>query len=167
MVSAPLPQSALPASRHAGRVAVGRWWHTPLFFLLVYCLVSLLLRENYPISNFPMYANPSADRSYYIVADAATGKPVPIADVSGITCPKIGKTYRKKAEELEAKLNIRKDQINPAQQQAIGLEIFQQLRQSAQESNLSGLPSRLMLQRVDIIWRDDAMTEHPTTLATE
>jgi hypothetical protein len=142
-------------------------WRTPLIFLALYCLVSLALKENYPISHYPMYANPSADRSYYIVADAATGKPLPIATVSGITCPKIGKIWRDKVAALTKKNHMSKNDLNPEQKQQIGQAIFDELRIHAKDNKRTGLPDRLQLQRVDILYRDGVMSEVPTTLATE
>lgn len=142
-------------------------WRTPLTFLAVYCLISVLLRENYPISHYPMYAKPSADRAYYIVGDAATGKPLPVATVSSITCPKVGKIYRKMSEEMAEKLKVNKSGLSAAQQQEIGVAIFQELRRHAKDTKASGLPPKLMLQRVDILWRDGELMEKPTLLASE
>jgi hypothetical protein len=162
------PDATLPDSTPAPGWNTWRFtWRTPLLFLVIYCLISLFLKENYPISHYPMYANPSADRSYYIVADAATGKPLPIATVSGITCPKIGKIWRDKVGALTKKEKITKNDLTPEQKQKIGQAIFDELRGHAKDYTRTGLPNRLLLQRVDIIYRDDIMSEVPTTLATE
>jgi hypothetical protein len=135
--------------------------------LAIYCGVSLVLKENYPISNYPMYSNPSADRSYYIVADAATGKALPIATISGITCPKIGKIWRDKVATLTKKNKISKDELTPEQKQQIGQAIFDELRGHAKDNQRTGLPEKLALERMDILYRDGVMSEVPTTLATE
>ncbi len=142
------------------------WWcKTPLTALLIYCAISLLLEENYPFSHYPMYSNPGSDRSYYIVADA-DGQPIPIADLTGITCPKVGKMYRKKAGELASRLKLDRGSLPTEQQQKVGEEIFAQLRLYAKQLNKS-LPDKLVLQKVDINLRDGKITENPKVLAQE
>jgi len=152
-------------SLDAGKIRVS--WRTPLLFLVFYCVVSSVLKENYPISHYPMYSNPSADRSYYIVADAATGNPLPIATVSGITCPKIGKIWRDKVATLTKKAKISKEELTTEQKQQIGQAIFDELRIHAKDNQRQGLPDKLTLERVDILYRDGVMSEVHSTLATE
>jgi hypothetical protein len=161
--SPPLPYPKAPD----GSKATFLTWRTPLLFVVIYCIVGTFLQENYPISHYPMYSNPSADRSYYIVADAATGKPLPIATVSGITCPKIGKIWRDKVAKLTKKEDISKNDLTEEQKQQIGQAIFDELRVHAKASHRTGLPEHLMLRRMDILYRDGVMSEVPTTLATE
>lgn len=112
-----------------------------------------------------MYSNPGADRSYYIVADA-DGQPIPIANLTGITCPKVGKMYRKKAEELGKRFKVSGSSLLPEQQQKVGEEIFDQLRLYAKQLNKE-MPSKLILQKVDISYRDGVVVENPETLAKE
>lgn len=138
---------------------------TPLTVLVVYCLISLILKENYPFSHYPMYSNPGADRSYYILADAE-GQPIPIAELTGITCPKLGKMYRKKAEDLGKRSGLSSSNLPPAQRQKVGEEIFGQLRLYAKQLKKE-LPSRLALQKVEITYRDGKVAETPETLAAE
>ena len=166
MEAAPLHPLASPPDSGGRRVTFGTW-RTPLVFVVLYCVAGTLLQENYPISHYPMYSNPSADRSYYIVEDAATGKPVPIATISGITCPKIGKIWRDKVGTLTKKADISKNDLTAEQKQQIGQAIFDELRIHAKANRRTGLPEHLMLQRMDIVYRDGVMSEVPTTLAIE
>ncbi len=138
---------------------------TPITILALYCVVSLLLEENYPFSHYPMYSNPGADRSYYIVADSE-GQPIPIVDLTGITCPKVGKMYRKKAVELGKRLKLSSSSLPPEQQQKVGEEIFAQLRLYAKQLN-KALPAKLVLQKVDVSYRDGKVSETPEVLAKE
>jgi hypothetical protein len=138
---------------------------TPLTVLAIYCLVSIGLEENYPFSHYPMYSNPSAGRSYYMMADAATGNPLPIADLTGITCPKIGKIWRTKIAEI--KKDKDKSEIDEkATNQAVGLSFFDQLRGYAKEKN-QVLPARLQIRRVEISYSGEEVVETPEILATE
>lgn len=138
---------------------------TPITVLLIYCVISLLLGENYPFSHYPMYSNPGADRSYYVVADAS-GQPIPIVDLTGITCPKVGKMYRKKAEVAGKPMGINSSSLPPELQQKVGEEIFAQLRLYARQLNKT-LPDKLILQKVDISYRDGKVSENPEVLAKE
>lgn len=143
-----------------------RWLcSTPITILALYCAVSLLLEENYPFSHYPMYSNPGADRSYYIVADGV-GQPIPIADLTGITCPKVGKMYRKKAQEAGKLLKLNSSSLPPDLQQKVGEEIFAQLRQYARQLNKE-MPAKLILQKIEISYRNGKVTENPEVLARE
>jgi hypothetical protein len=141
-------------------------WRSPLLVLAAYCLISLFLRENYPFTHYPMYSNPSAERSYYVVADAVNGEPLPIADLTDITCPKIGKIWRTKASELSTALKKNKNDFTVADKQSVGLAIFKQLRGYAKEKNRT-LPDKLQLSRVDIGFEDGKVVETPEILAKE
>ena len=141
---------------------------SPLAVMAVYCAISLILEENYPFSHYPMYSNPGADRSYYILADG-DGKPLPVVEVTGgsLTCPKIGKMFRSKARKAAEKLKISPANLTAEQTQAVGLDILQQIRHYAQSKGRP-LPARLQLQRVDIGLSDDGrVTETPELLSTE
>lgn len=163
------PQTSLPTADSPQPRSKGSVWKwlcsTPITILALYCAVSLLLEENYPFSHYPMYSNPGADRSYYIVADAA-GQPIPIADLTGITCPKVGKMYRKKAQEAGKPLKLNSSSLPPDLQQKVGEEIFAQLRQYARQLNKE-MPAKLILQKIEISYRDGKVTENPEVLARE
>ncbi len=158
------PPTDSPHSRPMG--SVWKWLrNTPITILALYCAVSLLLEENYPFSHYPMYSNPGADRSYYIVADAA-GQPIPIADLTGSTSPQVGKMYRKKAEEAGKPWKLKSSSLTPDLQQKVGEEIFAQLRLYAKHMKKT-LPDKLMLQKVDVSYRDGKVTENAEVLARE
>jgi hypothetical protein len=56
--------------------------HTPLTALAIFVILSLIAKENYPFSNFPMYASPSAERAYFVITDGE-GNPIPIGTLTG------------------------------------------------------------------------------------
>lgn len=164
--------------------------HTPMTVLAVYCLVSLELKENYPFSHYPMYSNPGADRSYYILSDAAAPGPpsadfagaditekrrqelgwIPVADATGgnLTCPKVGKMFRTKSQVLADKLKMKHGEMTPAHRQEVGAEIFRQVRHYARERNTESLlPARMKLEKVDVSFRGGEISEIPVVLATE
>ncbi len=141
------------------------WLRTPLTSLLLYCLVSVFLQENYPFSHFPMYSNPSRERPYYMVSDG-DGNPIPIDTLTGVTCPKIGKIYRKECEELAKKLKLNKDRLPAEHKQAIGEKMFSYLRTEA-EAHQKTLPPKLLLVRMEISYRNGKLSESSAIIAKE
>ncbi len=138
---------------------------SPITGLIIYTAVSLIAKENYPLSNYPMYSNPSPERPYYTIADGE-GKPLPIQEKTGITCPKIGKIYRKKAEELAKKHDIKAVDLTPEQMQSIGMEMFAQLRHEAEKLK-QPMPERLQLVKTYISYKDGKVVETPNLIAQE
>src|SRR4029077_18081850 len=57
---------------------------TPLTSLAIFVVGSLILKETYPFSHFPMFSSPTAPRAYYMVTDSA-GQPLPISKLTGVT----------------------------------------------------------------------------------
>jgi hypothetical protein len=168
---------------------------SPFSALLIYTVVSMMAKENYPLSNYPMYSNPSPERPYYTVADGH-GNPLPIQEKTGITCPKIGKIYRTKAgaeaEKLTKKMraDYEKQQstrpwlsrtwtrlfhskpsqdpnkLSPEHVQVVGMEIFEQLRHEAEKLK-QPMPERLQLVKTYISYEDGRVVETPNVIAEE
>jgi hypothetical protein len=140
---------------------------SPLTALAVYTLVSLQLEENYPISNYPMYSNPSPERPYYMITDGE-GKSLPIQTLTGVTCPKIGKIYRTKSEKLAKELDLKAVDLKPEHQQAIASEMFAYLRDEAkQKGQTAALPAKLRLVKNYISYENGQVIETPTLIGQE
>jgi hypothetical protein len=77
--------------------------HTPLTTLAIFVILSLIAKENYPFSNFPMYASSSAERAYFVITDGE-GHPIPIGTLTGVTSSQVGKTYRTKSRKHSAEM---------------------------------------------------------------
>lgn len=138
---------------------------TPLTALAIYTILSLAIEENYPFSNYPMYSNPSTERPYYMVADG-DGNAIPVQKLTGITCPKIGKIYRKKAEEAAKKADIKAKDLPPQAVQQICDEMFAQLRHEASGKGQT-LPSQLKLIKSYISYRDGKVVEDVELIGAE
>jgi hypothetical protein len=138
---------------------------TPLVALAIFTALSLVIKENYPFSNYPMYSNPSPERNYFMITDGE-GKPIPVATLTGITCPKIGKIFRKRSDEMADKLKLKRTALPQEMVQAVGMSIFQQLRKEAAGMNKE-LPPKLQLMRTDITFEDGKIVELPHLIATE
>ena len=138
---------------------------SPITTLIIYCILSVVIRENFPFSNFPMYSNPSPERFYYTVSEA-DGKGLPIATLTGITSPKIGKIYRKKADELSKKIGVSPNKFTPEQIQGLGLEILTFLRHEAANKKQT-LPAKLQINKIVISYQDGKIVETPSIFAKE
>lgn len=140
---------------------------SPLTTLAIYTLVSLQLEENYPISNYPMYSNPSPERPYYMVTDG-DGKPLAIQTLTGVTCPKIGKIYRTKSEKLAKELDIKAVDLKAEHQQAIAMEMFAYLRDEAkQKGQAAAMPAKLRLVKNYLTYENKKVVESPTLIGQE
>jgi hypothetical protein len=193
--SAPPPPLPWPPDASIGRKCLIFLKISPFTALLIYTVVSLAAKENYPLSNYPMYSNPSPERPYYTVADG-NGKPLPIQERTGITCPKIGKIYRTKAgaeaEKLTKKLRADYDKelnkrswisrtwtklfhskpsqdpnkLSPEHVQVVGMEIFAQLRHEAEKLK-QPMPERLQLVKTYISYENGKVVETQNVIAEE
>jgi hypothetical protein len=140
---------------------------SPLTALAVYTLVSLQLEENYPISNYPMYSNPSPERPYYMITDGE-GKLLPIQTLTGVTCPKIGKIFRKECDELAKQLDVKAVELKPEHHQAISMKMFAYLRnESQQKDQTAALPAKLRLVKNYITYENGQVIETPTLIGQE
>lgn len=138
-----------------------RWYrlllHTPLTTLAIFVTLSLILKENYPFSHFPMYSSPTAPRSYYMVTDAG-GRPLPISTLTGVTPPKIGKMHWRKSQEREAMGGRSGEQDSAGQDEAVGREICGMLREQAIRRGQT-LPEGVQLYRIEIQYDDGKIKE--------
>jgi hypothetical protein len=109
--------------------------HTPLTTLAIFVAASLILKENYPFSHFPMYSSPTAPRAYYMVTDAE-GRPLPISTITGVTPPKIGKMHWRKSQERESMVRRTGKHDTAGRNEDIGRRSAMLRQQAADGANL-------------------------------
>ena len=102
--------------------------HTPLTTLATFVILSLIAKENYPFSHFPMYARPSAETGYFGFTDGG-GNPLPVGALTGVTSPQVGKTYRKKSMIYTTEIKKSGEESRTERDRVVGAEIFEMLRQ--------------------------------------
>jgi hypothetical protein len=140
-------------------------WHTPLTALILFVIVCLIAKENFPFSNFPMYSRPGAERGYFLITDG-DGQPIPVGSLTGVTASQVGKAYRKKSKELGRSTNPLSGQSRAERDRIVGTEIFQLLReQSARRGK--DLPEKLQLHLVEIRFEDGEVKEKKRVLVAE
>lgn len=153
----------------AGLLPAARFWliRTPLTTLALYSVISVLLGENFPFSNFPMYSNPSAERMYYTIS-AGDGVGLPVQTLTDVTSPKIGKIYRTKAEKYSKKVGVKASKFTSEQVAAVGQEVLRDLRAKAGHlGRADQLPAKLQLNRIWITYKDGRIMEIPSVIARE
>jgi hypothetical protein len=131
-----------------------------------FTVLSLTLRENYPISHFPMYGNPSDDVYYHWLADARSQQPLPIVTHTGLTAPKLGKLIKSYTEDRAKELHIQRKSLPQAELHSVCVKVLQQLRHSAQDIRQQ-LPPQLAIMRTDIHYQNGQLTEVTTPLYAE
>jgi hypothetical protein len=139
--------------------------HTPLTTLAIFVALSLIARENYPFSHFPMYSSPTAERSYFVVTDDSEN-PIPIGTLTGLTSAQVGKTYRKKSGERGAELKKIGNDRRTERDRIVAQEIFHALRQRAAKRG-NNLPEKLQLHVVEIRFADGELRETKRLLFAE
>jgi hypothetical protein len=134
--------------------------------LLLTCGVSLLLKENYPFSHFPMYSDPSANRYYFWLA-TPDQKPLPVQTLTGKTAAQLGKILRSYTDKRVDALKLKhRDQLPDAERAAAGAEILTFLRQEAATLKQT-LPPKLAIMRTDIAFVQGATRETPSVWYVE
>ena len=140
-------------------------WHTPLTALVIFVIGCLIAKENFPFSNFPMYARPGAERGYFFVTDGH-GQPIPIGTLTGVTASQVGKAYRKKSRELGRRTNPLSRESRAHRDGLVGVEIFQMLREQAAKRGKE-IPEKLQLHLVEIRFEDGEIKEKKRVLFAE
>ena len=146
-----------------------RWpqllWYTPLTALVIFVIVCLVAKENFPFSNFPMYARPGAERGYFVVTEG-DGQPLPVGSLTGVTASQVGKAYRKKSKELGRQTNPLAPKSRTDRDRIVGMEIFQMLREQAAKRE-KDLPEKLQLHLVEIRFESGEIKEKKRVLFAE
>lgn len=140
-------------------------WHTPLTALVVFVLVCLIAKENFPFSHFPMYSRPGAERGYFLVTDGG-GQPIPVQNLTGVTASHVGKAYRTKSKEFGRKTHPLSTQSRTDRDRIVGMEVFQMLREQSANRG-KDLPEKLQLHLVEIRFEHGEIKENKRVLFAE
>lgn len=140
----------------------------PLFPMVVLIAVCLIVEENYPFSDFPMYSNLSPSSHYFHLVDE-NDEPLPIKALFGISASEFKKIYHSKltpmAEQLseEKGKRIKASDLGPAEQATAGDQLLDQLMPRTEDRKWwkENHPAELRLIRTDIHRNDKELTESP------
>jgi hypothetical protein len=123
---------------------------SPLAVLATVTALNLMLREEFPFSHFPMYADFSP-RALYVRVTDGDGQPVALRGM-GAAAPLLTKVYWHERRQAAARLGLAPSRLSEAQLREPGTRT---LAFVVGQAALTGalLPSRLHLYEVDLTLR--------------
>jgi hypothetical protein len=133
--------------------------------LAAFCAVSMAAKENYPLSHYPMYADPGATSEYFYLADGA-GDPLPVRTLTGVTSSQLGKVLRKRGDDRARELGVHRRELPAAEWEPICQLTLDELRSKA-EAYGKPVPGVLRLVHATIELRGGSVVETPVTFYSE
>jgi hypothetical protein len=134
--------------------------------LIALCSFSLVVKENYPFSHFPMYGDPNPERYFFWLADT-DGKPLPVRELTGKSSAQLGKILRTYADKRVKAADVRnRDALPPEEKRGVGEELTAFLRQEA-ASLKKALPPEVAIMRTDIRYHEGHTTETASVYYSE
>jgi hypothetical protein len=125
-----------------------------VFPLLVYLVLTQLIRDNYPFSHYPMYSKPSAgDLHIQFLADG-DGKPLPVSWHTGVTGSKVGKLLANRMKQHKT-------------EKAAALDVLHFLRETNEGRRGRELPERIQLVETTLAFTDGKLVESSRVLAED
>ena len=123
----------------------GRW-----SLLLLFTTICLLMQEQFPFSNFPMYSS-FGESTYYVYLADSEGKPFATLPTTGMTTPTLKKVYQTELDKEIRRLRSSRRKLTPYQKRPAGERTLAALKNSlwAQQQG-AGFPAMLRLYEVNI-----------------
>ncbi|MDQ6623472.1 MAG: hypothetical protein M3Y86_08310 [Verrucomicrobiota bacterium] len=146
----------------AGRFFV-RTQLKPLFILVALCL---LIREQFPFSNFPMYSGFSRTTKYVFIADG-DGRPIATVPATGTSTPTLKKIFDSAVQKERARLRKSHRELTDDDRAVIGRALLADLRTFAvARNNAAPLPPVLRLYET-VIHLEHGHFDRQTTLVAQ
>lgn len=133
--------------------------------LLLFTAACLLIGEQYPFSNFPMYS--SFGRStYYVYLTNGADEPIRAVELVGMTTPTLKKVYDGEMRREAKLLRVPRRRLTPEQKRAVGERILARLKTAAPALEADAtFPETLRLHHVDIELIDGRIEKKPGLIA--
>lgn len=140
----------------------------PLKTCLLVIVLCLVLKENYPFSNFPMYSSFS-DHTFFIYVSDADDQPIAIEVLTAIRTGRLKKVYDTQLRSIAKKLGKRKRELTVEERHDIGLETLRWFFSSSRDEVKPYLKKYkiIKLYHVDITIDDSEVAEHSPQLVAE
>ena len=130
--------------------------------LPAFCVLSLLLGENYPFSNFPMYGNPSPTSQYFHLTDG-DDHPLPFSKLTGKRAKDggaLGKMIRTYRDQRLKELHLKGKELPEADRNMAAQKVIDYLRQEA-AFNHKEMPAKLKIISTEIAFKNGRVVETP------
>ncbi len=129
----------------------------PIFPVLVFVALSLIIRDNYPFTHYSMYSNPTPrPLSYCFIADGAED-PLPLLYHTGISPSKLTKRFNKEKGRYEDE-GFTEAEIR----EKAAADVIRYLRQLNSKRKKRLLPEDFQLVRMQISIDGEGFKETPT-----
>ncbi len=128
-----------------------RFFKNPLSPLAVFIAVSLILKENYPLSHYPMYSGIVKKTHYFYVADG-DDNPIPTRENFGKSASAIKKMYGAHLGDIAKAKDTRPYKLGWDEQVEAGSDLLDHLRERGEQRSFwkRNRPEKIRLIRVDI-----------------
>ncbi len=133
----------------------------PLLILTAACLI---VGEQYPLSNFPMYSSFGSKTFYLYLADGA-GQPIACASAVGISTATLKKVFVSEMKRDQTRLHLGSKTLNAEQKRLVGERVLERLRGSPAAQKTAPAPGGLRLYQVDIALRDGRFEKRTEMIA--
>jgi len=152
------------------RSRCARFLRHPASVLVWVVVFSLIVKENYPFSHYPMYSG-FEDKTYYFYL-TSEGEPVPAKPVFRVSVPRIKKIHGNFMKEIAEGRDdgTRPSQLDAEAQAEAGRQLLDQLRaqmpEGRRERYAGILAKPLTLVRVDIRYEDGTFSKTRREIVT-
>ena len=133
--------------------------------LLLFTAACLLIGEQYPFSNFPMYS--SFGRStYYVYLANGADEPAGSVELVGMTTPTLKKVYDGEMRREAKLLRVPRRRLTAEQKRVVGERILARLKTTAPAQQAgTAFPETLRLYHVEIELIDGRIQKTPSLIA--
>ena len=100
--------------------------------LVIFIVVSLILKENYPISDYPMYSGIAKRTHYFYLADGE-GNPIPTRENFGKSASAIKKMHGAHLNDIADERGTQAYELGWDEQVEAGKNLLQQLRERGEK----------------------------------
>ncbi len=148
------------------------WKKLPLKVMLVMTVLCLLIQENFPFSDFPMYGSFSS-YSYYVYLTDGQDQPIPVEGITGIRTSRLKKIFGGKLTEVRKDLEADGMEIKgyqfmtPGQQRPAGEYTLQWLLDNCKAHARPALHKHrpLRFHKVGLKYQDGEIVKEPAFIA--
>jgi hypothetical protein len=151
-----------------------RFFRHPVSALFWFVLISLIVKENYPLSHYPMYKGWSEETFYLYIASG--DEPVAAKPIFKVSVPKMKKLYGNHMDDIaDERSKASGEKIRPYERPddakiEAGVRLLKQLREAVpdkqQKEYAELLAKPLTLMRIDIHYTDGVFEKTATSVAS-
>lgn len=118
----------------------------PLLILTAACL---LIREQYPFSDFPMYSR-FGRSTYYVYLAQGDGRPLPSYHTIGVSTATLKKVFDSELGQQAKRLGTRRGRLSLDDRRAVAERVLTEFRRAEADGRIGDLPEVFQLYEVRV-----------------